>query len=163
MREAIVEVIACFPVYRTYVSARGVSDEDRRIVQWAVNVARRRSAVGEISIFDFLRDVLLCDAAVGKSDSYARAIREFAMKFQQVTSPVTAKGVEDTAYYRHNRLVAINEVGADPRRFAGADGLDAFEQRGQGEFEGREGQLLQFALDARQLGLLADELFLLVG
>jgi (1->4)-alpha-D-glucan 1-alpha-D-glucosylmutase len=118
MREAIVEVIACFPVYRTYVSARGVSDEDRRIVQWAINVARRRSAVGELSIFDFVRDVLLCDAANGRSESYARAVLEFAMKFQQVTSPVTAKGVEDTAYYRHNRLVAVNEVGADPRRFS---------------------------------------------
>jgi (1->4)-alpha-D-glucan 1-alpha-D-glucosylmutase len=118
MREAIVEVIACFPVYRTYVSTRGVSDEDRRIVQWAINVARRRSAVGELSIFDFLRDVLLCDASIGRSPAHTRAVLEFAMKFQQVTAPVTAKGVEDTAFYRYNRLVALNEVGADPRRFS---------------------------------------------
>ncbi len=118
MREAIVEVIACFPVYRTYVSARGVGEEDRRIVQWAVNVARRRSATGELSIFDFLRDVLLCEAATGRAESYARTVLEFAMKFQQVTPPVTAKGVEDTAFYRYNCLIALNEVGADPRRFA---------------------------------------------
>ena len=97
MREAIREVIACFPVYRTYVSHRGVSDEDRRIVHWAVNVARKRSAGAELSVFDFLRDVLLGERGEGKSESVRRAMLEFAMKFQQVTSPVTAKGVEDTA------------------------------------------------------------------
>lgn len=118
MRDAIVEVIGCFPVYRTYISPRGVSDEDRRTVQWAVNVARRRSTIGELSIFDFIRDVLLCDASAGRSEPYVRAVLEFAMKFQQVTSPVTAKGVEDTAFYRFNNLVAVNEVGADPRRFS---------------------------------------------
>jgi (1->4)-alpha-D-glucan 1-alpha-D-glucosylmutase len=118
MRESIVEVIACFPVYRTYVSARGVGEEDRRIVQWAVNVARRRAATSDLSIFDFLRDVLLCDAAADRSEDYARAVLEFAMKFQQVTSPVAAKGVEDTAFYRYFCLVALNEVGADPRRFS---------------------------------------------
>ena len=52
IREAVREVIACFPVYRTYVSHRGVSDEDRRIVNWAVNVARKRSAGVELSVFD---------------------------------------------------------------------------------------------------------------
>ena len=56
IREAIREVIACFPVYRTYVSHRGVSDEDRRIVNWAVNVARKRSVGAELSVFDFLRE-----------------------------------------------------------------------------------------------------------
>ena len=117
MREAIREVIACFPVYRTYVSHRGVSDEDRRIVNWAVNVARKRSAGVELSVFDFLREVLLGERAEGRSDSVRRAILEFAMKFQQVTSPVAAKGVEDTALYRYNRLVCLNEVGNDPGRY----------------------------------------------
>ncbi len=117
IREAIREVIACFPVYRTYVSHRGVSDEDRRIVNWAVNVARKRSAGAELSVFDFLRDVLLGDRSEGKSESVRRAMLEFAMKFQQVTSPVAAKGVEDTALYRYNRLVCLNEVGNDPGRY----------------------------------------------
>ena len=117
MREAIREVIACFPVYRTYISHRGVSDEDRRIVHWAVNVARKRSAGAELSVFDFLRDVLLGERGEGKSESVRRAMLEFAMKFQQVTAPVTAKGVEDTAFYRYNRLVCLNEVGGDPGRF----------------------------------------------
>lgn len=117
LRDAIVEVIACFPVYRTYISHEGVGEEDRRIVHWAVNVARSRSA-GERSVFNFLTGVLLGDAAVGRPASHGRAMREFAMKFQQVTAPVTAKGVEDTAFYRYNRLICLNEVGGDPSRFS---------------------------------------------
>lgn len=117
MREAITEVIACFPVYRTYISERGSSEEDRRIVRWAVSVARRRSTGAELSVFDFLQNVLLGEAAAG-SAAHARAMLEFAMKFQQVTAPVTAKGVEDTAFYRYNRLVCLNEVGSDPRRYS---------------------------------------------
>ncbi|MET0533905.1 MAG: malto-oligosyltrehalose synthase, partial [Steroidobacter sp.] len=118
LREAIREVIACFPVYRTYISPRGFADEDRRIIHWATGVARRRSAGAELSVFDFLRDVLLGEAAQGRPASHRQAMLEFAMKFQQVTSPVTAKGVEDTAFYRYNRMVCLNEVGGDPSRFA---------------------------------------------
>jgi (1->4)-alpha-D-glucan 1-alpha-D-glucosylmutase len=118
MREAIVETIARFPVYRTYVSERGVRDDDRRIVLWAINVARANSGGGDLTIYDFLRDVLLGDAARDRPEEHARAMREFAMKFQQVTAPVTAKGVEDTAFYRYNRLISVNEVGGDARRFA---------------------------------------------
>lgn len=118
LREAIREVIACFPVYRTYISPRGMADEDRRIIHWATGVARRRSAGAEVSVFDFLRDVLVGDAAEGRPASHRQAMLEFAMKFQQVTAPVTAKGVEDTAFYRFNRLICLNEVGGDPNRFA---------------------------------------------
>jgi (1->4)-alpha-D-glucan 1-alpha-D-glucosylmutase len=117
LREAIREVIACFPVYRTYISPRGVGDEDRRIIHWATGVARRRSTGAEVSVFDFLRAVLLGEAADGRPASHRQAMLEFAMKFQQVTAPVTAKGVEDTAFYRYNRLVCLNEVGGDPSRF----------------------------------------------
>jgi len=118
MRDAIVETIARFPVYRTYISECGVSEEDRRIVQWAINVARSNSGSAELTIYDFLRDVLLGDAAHDKPEPQTRAMLELAMKFQQVTAPVTAKGIEDTAFYRYNRLVSLNEVGGDPRRFA---------------------------------------------
>jgi (1->4)-alpha-D-glucan 1-alpha-D-glucosylmutase len=117
IREAIREVIACFPVYRTYVSERGASEDDRRIIHWAVNVARRRSTGAELTVFDFLRDVLLGEAPQGGLPAIRQAMLEFSMKFQQVTAPVTAKGVEDTAFYRYNRLVCFNEVGGDPRRF----------------------------------------------
>lgn len=118
LREAIREVIACFPVYRTYISPRGIGDEDQRIIHWATGLARRRSAGAEVSVFDFLRDVLLGKAADGGAASRRQAMLEFAMKFQQVTAPVTAKGVEDTAFYRFNRLICLNEVGGDPNRFA---------------------------------------------
>lgn len=116
LRDAIVEVIACFPVYRTYISHEGVREDDRYIVNWAVNIARKRS-ITEPSVFDFLCGVLLGDAGHGKPESQRRAMLEFAMKFQQVTSPVTAKGVEDTAFYRYNRLICLNEVGNELRRF----------------------------------------------
>jgi (1->4)-alpha-D-glucan 1-alpha-D-glucosylmutase len=118
MREAIMETIACFPVYRTYITERGVSEDDRRIVNWAVNVARRRSVAAELTVFDFLRAVLLGEAAAGRPAAQAAAMLEFAMKFQQVTAPVTAKGVEDTAFYRYYNLVCLNEVGGDPRRWS---------------------------------------------
>lgn len=117
LREAIMEVIACFPVYRTYISARGVREEDQRVVDWAVSVARKRSLAADVSVFDFLREVLLVSPKREVPASRRAAMLEFAMKFQQVTAPVTAKGVEDTALYRFNRLVCLNEVGCDPRRF----------------------------------------------
>jgi (1->4)-alpha-D-glucan 1-alpha-D-glucosylmutase len=117
LRDAVTEVIACFPVYRTYISPRGVSDEDRRIVDWAVSVARKRSLVADVSVFDFLREVLLVTPRRPGLAERQAAMLEFAMKFQQVTAPVTAKGVEDTALYRFNRFACLNEVGSDPRRF----------------------------------------------
>ena len=117
LREAIMEVIACFPVYRSYVSERGVGEEDRRVVDWAVSVARKRSRAADVSVFGFLRDVLLVAPQRAAGATQRAAMLEFAMKFQQVTAPVTAKGVEDTALYRFNRLSCLNEVGSDPRRF----------------------------------------------
>jgi (1->4)-alpha-D-glucan 1-alpha-D-glucosylmutase len=109
LRRAITEIIACFPVYRTYV-AGGASDDDRRYIDWALSVARRRSSTTDPALFEFIRSALLAET---DSD----AVRAFAMKFQQVTAPVTAKGVEDTALYRFNRLVSLNEVGGEPESF----------------------------------------------
>ncbi|HEX7114450.1 MAG TPA: malto-oligosyltrehalose synthase [Steroidobacter sp.] len=117
LREALREVIACFPVYRTYISRRGLSEDDARVVNWAIAVARKRSTGLELSVFDFLRDVLPGRYGEERPRSDRDQMLEFAMKFQQVTSPVAAKGVEDTAFYRYNRLVCLNEVGNDPERF----------------------------------------------
>ena len=118
LRDALSEVVACFPVYRTYITEAGPSTEDRRYIDWAVSVAKRRSQAADISIFDFVRDVLLTVAAEGKPEPYRRAVINFAMKFQQYTGPLMAKGLEDTSFYRYNRLISLNEVGGDPRRFA---------------------------------------------
>src|SRR5581483_5404904 len=112
IRQVLAEVIACFPVYRTYVADRA-SESDCRYVDWAIASARRRRSVGEAPLFDFVRSALLMELTA-TSDAMRRRIRDFAMKFQQVTAPVTAKGIEDTALYRFNRLVSLNEVGGEP-------------------------------------------------
>ena len=116
---ALREVVACFPVYRTYVSAAGAAASDAAAVAAAIAEARQRNPAMEASIFDFLHGVLLPEAARGApSDASPAAARiELAMRFQQYTAPVQAKGVEDTAYYRYHVLASLNEVGGDPRRF----------------------------------------------
>jgi len=110
LRQALGEVIACFPVYRTYIAADGVAQEDRRYIDWALALARRRDTSTDRAVYDFIRSILLADDPAG-------AARRFAMRFQQVTAPVTAKGVEDTALYRFDRLVSLNEVGGEPDHF----------------------------------------------
>lgn len=121
--DAITETVACFPVYRSYVTPAGASDEDRRYVQWAIAQAakRRPGARGESDgdpggdLYGFLRDTLLLEPAPRMSPA-ARAERiEFTRRFQQYTAPVMAKGMEDTSFYIHNRLVSLNDVGFDPR------------------------------------------------
>src|SRR5690606_29956739 len=117
LRAALSEVVACLPVYRTYISERGCSSDDRRHLEWAIAVAKRRSQAADISIFDFVRDVLLTDIADGKAETYRQAVLACAMKFQQYSGPVMAKGLEDTTFYIYNRLASLNEVGNEPRRF----------------------------------------------
>ncbi|HSE04770.1 MAG TPA: malto-oligosyltrehalose synthase, partial [Methylomirabilota bacterium] len=113
---AIREVVAAFSVYRTYVGDDGPdpSPRDRAYIEEAVAEAKRRNPTVNVSIFDFVRDVLLVR---GPDPDEQAARRHFAMRFQQTTGPVTAKGVEDTAFYVYNRLVSLNEVGGDPARY----------------------------------------------
>jgi (1->4)-alpha-D-glucan 1-alpha-D-glucosylmutase len=122
LRQALAEVIACFPVYRTYV-AESVADSDRRYIEWAIATARRRRAATEASVFDFVRAALLLELPAS-TDTALRAVRAFVMKFQQITAPITAKGIEDTALYRYNRLISLNEVGGEPGNYGG--GVRAF-------------------------------------
>lgn len=117
LRAALSEVIACFPVYRTYVTAAGPSEEDRRFVDQAIRGARRRARALEASVFAFLRSVLTTDLARGRPEAERARIVRFAMRFQQYTGPIMAKGMEDTAFYAYNRLLSLNEVGGDLRRF----------------------------------------------
>lgn len=115
LRHALTEVIACFPVYRTYISHRP-SDDDRRFIDWAVARARRRGSATDTAVLDFVRSMLLADVS-NVEPAMHEQVRAFARKFQQVTAPVTAKGVEDTALYRFIRLVSLNEVGGEPETF----------------------------------------------
>ncbi|MDM7914804.1 MAG: malto-oligosyltrehalose synthase, partial [Candidatus Eisenbacteria bacterium] len=123
LQEAIVETVACFPVYRTYVTSERVTPEDRRYVDWAIAQAKRRSPASDLTIFDFLRDVLLLEPSAGRDGDDRQARVDFAMKFQQYTAPVMAKGLEDTSFYRYHRLISLNEVGGDPRRFSTSPGV----------------------------------------
>ncbi len=122
LRELLVEYVACIPVYRTYVGPRGWTPDDEAIIDRTIAEARRRNPATERSLFTFLRDVLLpeaADSAGGTTDDAMRARRlAFAMKLQQYTGPVQAKGVEDTAFYRYNVLVSTTEVGGEPARAA---------------------------------------------
>src|SRR6202166_425930 len=117
LRDAITEVVASLAVYRTYVSPSSVSDTDVRYIRSAIALAKSRSPAADTSIFDFLGEVLLTSIAEGQNSVYMNAVINFAMKFQQFSSPVMAKGLEDTAFYRYNRLVSLNDVGSDLHRF----------------------------------------------
>ena len=111
LHEAIREIAACFSVYRTYaVPGRRPSEADVAVVDRAVAAAAQRRPDLSSDLLTFLRDVILLRLP-GEPEA------EAAVRFQQLTAPVTAKGVEDTAFYRHLRLLALNEVGGDPARF----------------------------------------------
>lgn len=120
LTEALREVVAAFPVYRTYVSAVGASDADRRIIELALRIAHRRNPAMEPSVFRFLRSVLLPAPGEKEPNGDFQRRLQFAMEFQQYTGPVQAKGVEDTAFYRYNVLLSLNEVGGDPAQLAGS-------------------------------------------
>ncbi len=114
---ALVEVIAFFPVYRTYITPEGVSDKDRRCIEIAVSKAKRKNPAISGSIFDFIKDVLLLNYPEHFKEGDREEWLDFVMRVQQLTGPVMAKGVEDTAFYVYNRLVSLNEVGGSPDRF----------------------------------------------
>ena len=117
LRRALIEIVASFPVYRTYATHTAVREEDRRYAEWAVAVARKRSQITESIVFDFIRDVLTGRIAAGQGADYRDLVASFVGRFQQFTAPVMAKGLEDTTFYVYNRLVSLNEVGGNPRTF----------------------------------------------
>ncbi len=117
LRAALIEFVACFPIYRTYVDGSGADDRDRRYIEQAIARAKRRAPVTNVSIFDFLRDILLVRHGAHLGEEERRLQLGFAMKMQQFTGPVMAKGMEDTTFYVYNRLVSLNEVGGEPVHF----------------------------------------------
>jgi (1->4)-alpha-D-glucan 1-alpha-D-glucosylmutase len=118
LRRALIEIIAMFPVYRTYVVDDAIEPDDRQVIDTAVAAARARIEFPDDATFDFIRDALSAQLLVRPGTSYGRTeVLRFAMRFQQYTGPVTAKALEDTAFYRYVRLVALNEVGGEPGRF----------------------------------------------
>jgi len=121
---AIIEVIANFPVYRTYITQAGVNERDQRYVEQAVSRAKRRNPALSVTVFDFLEDVLLLRYPEHFNEPDKMGWLDFVMRLQQMTGPIMAKGVEDTAFYVYNRFVSLNEVGGNPERFGTS--LDTF-------------------------------------
>ncbi|MBV9609826.1 MAG: malto-oligosyltrehalose synthase, partial [Acidobacteria bacterium] len=119
LADAIRETIACFPVYRTYIDERGeISERDRAHINEAIVRAKRHNPTVSSAVYDFLRDILLLKT--GDSDHWTDGYRKrlyFVLKFQQLTGPVMAKGLEDTVCYVYNRFVSLNEVGGYPQKF----------------------------------------------
>jgi (1->4)-alpha-D-glucan 1-alpha-D-glucosylmutase len=119
LQKALAEVIACFPVYRTYIRAvkNMVADEDHHYILSALRTAKRRNPAVSESVFDFIASVLLLQDPEGISEADRAERRDFVMRFQQITGPIMAKGIEDTAFYRIYPLASLNEVGGNPERF----------------------------------------------
>jgi (1->4)-alpha-D-glucan 1-alpha-D-glucosylmutase len=117
LREGLRHTIACFPVYRSYIGDDGVHDADRRYIEIAIRRASNRNPLLSRRLFRFIRSMLLLESPPTFTERDRTEQRRFAGKFQQVTAPVTAKGLEDTSFYIYNRLLSLNEVGGDPDRF----------------------------------------------
>jgi (1->4)-alpha-D-glucan 1-alpha-D-glucosylmutase len=112
LRRALTEVTACLPVYRTYLESERMPLQDARYIEAAVAEARRLNSEVSPPVFDFIRRVLLCDFPHSLTPQARQDWVRFVMRWQQLTGPITAKGVEDTTMYVYNRLLSMNEVGA---------------------------------------------------
>lgn len=119
LRHVLRETVACFPIYRTYITDRAMSPdpEDERHIRNAIARAKSRNQSTDESIFDFLERVLLLEDPEGIDDAQRAERRRFIMSLQQFTGPVMAKGLEDTAFYRYFPLASLNDVGGEPRQF----------------------------------------------
>ncbi len=128
LRAAFELFVVHFPIYRTYITPSGPSREDRAIIEAAITKARAEWFGPDVGVFDFLRDALTGDLVSPGRAGYSSARgRRFAFKVQQFTGPVMAKSLEDTAFYRYHRLLALNEVGGDPA--AGGLSIADFHER----------------------------------
>jgi (1->4)-alpha-D-glucan 1-alpha-D-glucosylmutase len=127
LTKSIVNVIAHFPIYRTYINSFTVTERDRQYIEAAVIQAKRHNPAISASVFDFIHDVLLLHFPATMSDEHKQSWLDFVKRFQQITGPIMAKGVEDSAFYVYNRLVSLNEVGGNPDRFGIS--LEAFHRQ----------------------------------
>ena len=125
LKRALVEVLAYFPVYRSYVSSGIFSAQDREQLTQAVEQARSANA-GLLLELNYIKRFLLLDFAEHMSEEEKAGWLDFVMRFQQLTGPLMAKGFEDTALYVYNRLLSLNDVGGEPDRFG--VGMDEFHQ-----------------------------------
>jgi (1->4)-alpha-D-glucan 1-alpha-D-glucosylmutase len=145
LRTALREVVACLTIYRTYINAHQAgspdqpSERDSKFVRSAVREAKRRRPLLDDTLFEYIEDTLLLRNMEKFAEADRPAVAHWVMKFQQLTGPVMAKGVEDTAFYRYNRLVSLNEVGDHPSQFGTS--VEQFHEENQ-----RRAQLWPYAM-----------------
>ncbi len=116
---ALRDVIACFPVYRSYIQAQTheIGEEDRLIIKTALRRARKRHSNINDAVYDFIEEVLFLKHPEDLEKQWIEEREDFVMRFQQLTGPIMAKGIEDTAFYRFYPLSSLNEVGNELHRF----------------------------------------------
>jgi (1->4)-alpha-D-glucan 1-alpha-D-glucosylmutase len=119
LRDALRNVVSCFPIYRTYITSTTakVDPEDEYFIRLAIATAKRRNPATSASVYDFIQSVLLLENPAGLTEDQLADRRLFVMRLQQYTSPVMAKGLEDTAFYRYYPLASLNEVGGNLQHF----------------------------------------------
>jgi (1->4)-alpha-D-glucan 1-alpha-D-glucosylmutase len=118
IRRALAEVLVHFPVYRIYAGTAGASAADDQSLNWAFALAKRSIRTADEGLLPVVRG-WLTDPPCRMKPGRERAERLRAMtRFEQLSSPVAAKSVEDTAFYRYGRLLSRNEVGSTPAQFA---------------------------------------------
>lgn len=111
--EALGEIMACFPVYRTYRrKGEEVTSQDRAFIILAIERAKLKARDIETSTFDYLKDLFLLPPLPENEAGF-----DLILRFQQLTGPIMAKSLEDSTYYLYNRLISLNEVGNNPRHF----------------------------------------------
>ncbi len=119
IRRALFQLLARFPVYRTYAGACGRSVQDREVFRYAAEAAREDLDEADRAVLDHLERWLGGQPLRELPPGPLRRLRgELLARFQQLSSPTAAKAVEDTACYRSAALLSRNDVGFDPQRFA---------------------------------------------
>ena len=126
---ALTEIIAAFPVYRTFITeeSEAPTPQEREIILQATRAAKRENEKLGDAVLEFIESLLLLSPPSDLDAEGRKVCRKFVMRFQQLTGPAMAKGLEDTAFYNFNRLISLNEVGGGPDVFGA--GLESFHER----------------------------------
>ncbi|WP_075882566.1 malto-oligosyltrehalose synthase [Candidatus Protochlamydia sp. W-9] len=119
LRSALIDIVACFPVYRSYIrfSDEIINPEDKVLINEAIKLAKKVNPASDLSVLNFVRDVLLFENPPGLNQKQIDDRKYFIMRFQQLSAPIAAKGIEDTFFYRFYPLSSLNEVGMKPGQF----------------------------------------------
>jgi (1->4)-alpha-D-glucan 1-alpha-D-glucosylmutase len=119
LEEGLSQLVSCFPVYRTYITEETIKPEKREkdFIRKAAGDAVEINGSQTKPVLEFIANILLLEFPADMDINDRQLARDFVMRFQQLTGPVMAKGLEDTAFYGFNRLVSLNEVGGAPERF----------------------------------------------